>query len=365
VNATLVESTDQSLSQALGIDALEVARRKRLLGFTEADAQVIRQTRDRLPPHLNSIVGGFYEWAESDPVARNILGQEEASPRLKAAMRGYLEDLFEGEYGLAYVERRLRIGLVHRQIGVDTTLYLTAVKRLESHLFRVLHAEVDRADRPALFGALEKLLCFDTTLAFEMYTYHMVTELEGAKARLESYMRGLEARAVELEELVRLDPLTGLFNRRAFMEALRHDLLLARRTNSPLALMYLDVDQFKAINDSLGHQMGDEVLRDLSRILAHAMRETDTVCRYGGDEFVVSLPGTTIGQAREVCERLTERLAMGMDDVGVSIGLAQTGPTDFINEDELIRAADARMYLAKRTHGVSVVDRDPGRVDGG
>lgn len=151
-------------------------------------------------------------------------------------------------------------------------------------------------------------------------------------------------------DLSRTDPLTDLLNRRAFYEEATRMLALCRRMERPVTLAYVDLDHFKAVNDSLGHQAGDEVLRAVSAELRTVLRPSDISARLGGDEFVVLYPGLGPAEAPAALERLREalaaRLAGGTSRVTASVGgiSCANAPADAAT---LIEAADARMYAAK------------------
>lgn len=148
----------------------------------------------------------------------------------------------------------------------------------------------------------------------------------------------------------RTDPLTGLANRRAFVEAAALEVERARRHRRPLSLLYLDCDNFKALNDRLGHVGGDEVLAAVGSAVREAVRVHDTVARLGGDEFGVLLPEIDSGGAVALAERLRNRLRDSPSGHGItfSIGIA-TFLTPPASVDEMILLADNLMYDAKRS----------------
>ena len=154
----------------------------------------------------------------------------------------------------------------------------------------------------------------------------------------------------EVERLADTDGLTGLANRRVFQLALSRELALAQRRGEPCTLILLDVDHFKAVNDTHGHQAGDEVLRRVGLALAETARGTDVAARYGGEEFVVILPACSPGEAVTVAERFRAAVAAGTGQVPVTVsaGVA-TYPHDAADETSLIAAADHALYRAKRT----------------
>jgi len=146
----------------------------------------------------------------------------------------------------------------------------------------------------------------------------------------------------EVQDLARRDPLTGLPNRRALSETLPRDLARARRSRSPLCVAIVDIDRFKAYNDTHGHLAGDEVLRQSAMAWAGTLRAEDTIARFGGEEFLVLLPDTTIEHACEVIERLR---TVTPREQTCSAGLAAW---DFVESaDDLLGRADRALYLAK------------------
>ncbi len=156
----------------------------------------------------------------------------------------------------------------------------------------------------------------------------------------------------ETSHLATTDPLTGVFNRRTFIELAEQELARTRRAGTPLSLMMLDLDHFKRVNDTFGHLTGDQVLVSFTRLIKDCMRRGDLVVRYGGEEFCVLLPATTLSAATALAERI--RAATTASDltgkpfrVTVSIGLtAYTGAANTTLEDLLARA-DQALYRAK------------------
>lgn len=154
----------------------------------------------------------------------------------------------------------------------------------------------------------------------------------------------------KLEQAVR-DPLTGVYNRRYFFEALEKEVRRARRYGSHASLVIFDVDDFKQINDTLGHAAGDDVLRRIAAIVSDVIRETDTFARIGGEEFALLLPQTQQLDALLVAERVRTTIARTdvLPDrrVTVSGGVASC-PLDAMTREDLERKADAALYCAKR-----------------
>ncbi len=158
------------------------------------------------------------------------------------------------------------------------------------------------------------------------------------------------------EHDIRHDTLTGLLNRRALGELLPQAQARSRRHNIGLALLFIDLDGFKAVNDRYGHDAGDEVLRHVAQRLRATVRQNDSVLRLAGDEFMVLLEGQpcTLDDARTVAQKLVAELSRPMElgaatvQIGASIGIASQQPDDTVTPDELVREADTRMYEAKQ-----------------
>jgi diguanylate cyclase (GGDEF)-like protein len=154
----------------------------------------------------------------------------------------------------------------------------------------------------------------------------------------------------QLELLATHDPLTSVLNARAFAQELAHELGRNRRYGRPLALIYLDLDDFKQVNDAHGHATGDAVLRLVADAMRGAVRQADVVGRLGGDEFGVLMPETDAGVAHAAASRLVAGIRTvfrGTPSVTASIGVVAVSGTE-AGTDELLRKADHAMYEAKR-----------------
>jgi len=178
----------------------------------------------------------------------------------------------------------------------------------------------------------------------------------------------LEARVRELEQLATTDPLTGLANQRFFLGQLDRALALARREAWDVAVLFLDLDRFKAVNHRLGHRFGDLLLVEVGRRLKGALRESDTVARLGGDEFAVLLSGPTSAQeAAAAARRVLESFRAGFDadgavlSVSCSVGVSRCSAGGG-SAAELLHNADLAMYRAKDAGGDRFEMFQPGEV---
>ena len=186
-------------------------------------------------------------------------------------------------------------------------------------------------------------------------------DIQELKVRLHAGKRilDLQAELIAAQEALRFrathDPLTGVWNRVAILDMLGRELARSMRERKPLGIVMADLDHFKSINDAYGHLAGDAVLREAADRMVISMRPFDGIGRYGGEEFLVVLPGCNASCARIVAERLRASIAgesMAVSDqtisVTASLGVASSDETQEPNPDWLIQAADAALYRAKR-----------------
>jgi diguanylate cyclase (GGDEF)-like protein len=155
----------------------------------------------------------------------------------------------------------------------------------------------------------------------------------------------------QLWDMAVTDSLTGLYVRRYFMVKLQEEIHRAERYNKVISVIMADLDGFKNINDTFGHDAGDRALEAISYLLKKNIRDVDAIARYGGEEFVILVPDADKDAAFGLAERLREEVAKvkldNMSPITVSLGIA-TFPTDGTDVEDLIRKADAAMYAAKR-----------------
>ncbi len=222
--------------------------------------------------------------------------------------------------------------------------------------------ELDFSDIKELSEILRKEKSRDELFYLKRSVLTMAQELEALIGQLKEEKE-------KLEEIAYKDPLTGLNNRRLFLEEVNRILNLARRHGEPLTIALLDVDNFKRINDEYGHDIGDLVLKKLAEIIEKNVRSTDIAARYGGEEFIIALPRTDENGALLVAERIRQdfkrsKVKVNSLEIGttVSIGIASYKEGDDI--ETIIKKADEALYQAKRTGKDKVViyrEEDQGR----
>jgi len=295
----------------------------------------------RLPDPLQQAVAGSH-----DPERVSVSAAER--PLVECvALSGWIADTWLREdWPEALREARERAGT---RLGLDETQFEHILKAIDAELphlaalFELDHLPPER---------IESLL--DTAKEILMVrNLQVLQEAHDAKQRAEV----LETRTRVLEEKTRRNGLTGMYNRAHLDEAIGEEFRQACEQQWPLSVAFLDLDHFKHINDTYGHQAGDEVLVALSRLLDTQIRRCDIAARYGGEEFVVVLPGVDAAPARSICERIVEQVAAQPFSFGdgksiavtCSIGVATHSPeTAFEGPEALLQAADRALYLAKQ-----------------
>lgn len=284
-----------------------------------------------------------------------------------AARRAALEHvLVENEKIKASVEKA----------ASDLTLVNEALKKdvIPPQVMQQALTRNEDAERGVSQAAVD-LKLVNVTLANEMAERAVIeAELASMKtdlAETRDELLNAEAREREAQEAALSDALTGLPNRASFEQGLDQGLIRATRHGWRLAVLFIDIDDFKTVNDSHGHGLGDQVLVTMAARLRSFFRDEDIVCRWGGDEFVcllmeVQQEDTVVRLAQDLHERISETCAFDGVTLAMeaSIGIAMF-PEDGVTADSLIRNADAAMYAAKGTKTRVVLFREPGEQPAG
>jgi diguanylate cyclase (GGDEF)-like protein len=203
------------------------------------------------------------------------------------------------------------------------------------------------------------------TLMLESQVAKLVKEVDDQSLvdRIFALKGAMNRHKMHLFDLANKDPLMGTYNRRFFDESIGREVERARRYARNLCLLMMDIDHFKSVNDTHGHQKGDDVLRAVAAIVMENTRSNDLVVRYGGEEIAVILPETDVEQAAVVAEKIRRRVELEAEEradipVTISIGIAYYGPATATVES-LIAKADAALYVAKRRGRNRTVSQRP------
>lgn len=230
-----------------------------------------------------------------------------------------------------------------RVFSPEEAVIQTARDFLNDHAFSDALA---REHMAALLNEYEKLF---------RRTMRMAKMGDRMQLRLSNLNETLRCRQEELCCLAATDPLTGLCNRRSFLELAEQERVRSERYGFSMVLLLMDLDNFKRINDDYGHDIGDLVLKHVSRILRDTLRQSDLLARFGGEEFIALLPETSMDGALVIAERLRFHVAEaaiqapgGFLSITISIGAAGFQPCGSMALDVLTKRADEALYVSKK-----------------
>lgn len=239
-----------------------------------------------------------------------------------------------------------QLGLAQGDLDLDRFIYQRKVKTDHALLYQIVAG-----------ATLTLLLVSAIALRFAHLSRRLRLEV-GRRREAEQQLLQSNQR---LEELANTDRLTGQWTRRKFEEVTQQAIASAERYGEPLSLIFLDLDHFKQINDEHGHDVGDQVLSALAQRLKAQLRKADSLCRWGGEEFVILMPHTNLSHACEIAEKLRERIAAAplhaQLRVTASFGVSQWQPGQSLSQ--LVDSADRLLYRAKQ-HGRNRVECAPG-----
>ncbi len=336
------------LCDQFGFDAGWRSAQLKLIGLEEESRDTVRQLhREVLTAEASrDIVDRFYQRLLDDGRARALLESYDVN-RLKVTQAAYLTDFGVDYRDAVYFETRARVGIAHARVGLPLALYLSAFGVMQTLILETLTQRVSDPERyHALCRLVLKLTTLDIAVATEVYHRASVLELDRS-------VKHLQLEQSLLRTQLQQDALTGVSSRTSLLAELEGAISRAAKTGQPLCIIMADLDNFKDINDTHGHMVGDKVLSEVGARIRAALREFDLVGRYGGEEFVVVLENTSRHTARQVAERIRKRIAGSPIKVGnlqlhltISQGLAVRAEGDDLHT--LLQRADDAMYEAKR-----------------
>lgn len=316
--------------------------------------------------HVNKIKLQLSEEGLADDYHRLLSGMTSLAELLTEIFNTVQHDKIKIEHYLQHISRELQ----HLDEGINTSGILHHEKQLaEEHIKSKVEMEVMEMENS--MTTLVDLGDFKATVQKTMKTIrgHMESFKESEEQRnqqadkniselgqklklMEQQCEELKQQVLEKHQQALSDSLTGLRNRLAYEEAIQYELERFKRYGRPVALIMLDLDKFKNINDTLGHGVGDKVLQYVARILAKNIRNVDFLARYGGEEFVIILPELGLQEAKKVAEKICKAVQANKLNVdGKAVNVTISGGIARVRQDDtsesLFERADTALYLAK------------------
>lgn len=342
----------QSLSEQ------EINSHKALINFGEDDVKLLKAHASIVEAQLDKIVDQFYEYQMSIPEVKAVISIDDRLDRLKQTMKSYIRELFSGDYGVDYVNRRLEVGKAHENLGVSARYYLSAAYQLENLLRATIDNKTDAANAP-LRTALHKVMHFDIQVIMDTFIESLMSKVRVAQDELEDYAESLEEvvteRTRQLHELSRKDELTELVNRDGMLENLRRELANAARYKESISFVCFTLNGYQQLVGKKGQAIGNVVLNQIGHDIKSQIREADIPCRIADNEFCIIMPRTLTNEAEAISKRLIEMFEKdNQHKLSFSMGISTTGPDKILEATDFIKQVEDRMQNAGQETGFAI-----------
>lgn len=303
------------------------------LALIDPDGQTVRARWARSDSPTIRIHAGYSARLDGSSLQEVIRTMR---PRILSDLEGYLREHPASDSTRRIVEEGMRSSLTCPLVVTARPVGFLFFSSMKPGAYNDIHAGLFQQIAGQVSSIVEKGRLYQTVFELNQELLRSNAELQAANATILQIMNA--------------DPLTGLLNRRGFFDIMRKALSLSKRARLPLSLVMVDLDRFKEVNDRYGHLAGDELLTATAQLLVRCSRQEDSVCRFGGEEFLVLLPNTALENATLFCERVRQsvlQLSTPVPNRTASLGVTELNETD--TPDSLIARADRAMYRAKET----------------
>lgn len=321
-----------------------------LLELSKHDQSIANEMHSLIvEPNVDRIVDEFYSFMQKQAEFVALITKRRVDIfHLKTSQKDYLLTLGLDFMSEEYFDKRLRIGIAHAWNNVPLCQYLGGYRLILQLLVSAVPRDRDKQDwYDEMLSFLFKIISLDMLLASE--TYH-----EAQLLALEENLTSLRHKENRLKQEVSTDELTKLASRAHAMDILSKQLEKSVDSNKPLSVIMADLDHFKKVNDTYGHQVGDQILLGVASRMKSCVRNIDIIGRYGGEEMIIVLPNADSNSAQHVAERIRNNIASSPFSIGgnkidmtISEGIASLDSADDSPEN-LIKRADTALYTAKR-----------------
>lgn len=329
-----------------GFDGQQRQRRLDQLSLDTSDQQRMMEIQQRIiEPHHQQVMDDFYAYIQKYPDLQMYIMNTQHLVRLKKTQTEYLLSLGRDFASAGYFEYRLRVGVAHARIEMPMSSYIVAYSKMQELLCEYM---VQANMSSHYFRSLNNILLLDMSLATDAYNLSQFSWMSES-------IHQLQDEQTRLTNQLMHDTLTNAYTRAYILEQLEKRLSeFSRDTHKLLAVALIDLDNFKDINDTYGHQIGDYVLQEFAHTVMNMIRRQDYFGRYGGEEFLLTLVDLDNDRAFELAERIRVVLAQktyhtskGQLHITASLGLTVAQPGE--SSKTIIERADKALYEAKNS----------------
>ena len=344
-------ATRETLFDVLNTSEEGVLARLNQLGFTSEDTGILQELGQNLEPFKLEIAEALFEYTKSC-LSQMHLGSDVDFEKIQLGQALYFETLTSGNYGRTYLDSRIKVGLMHQELGLKPEWYLFSVNKYVSllvpYIMRMSDHDVLRTER--CMDALRKIVFFDIGIALDAYFY--ADKLAINKIALEH-----NHNKEKLNFHKNYDALTGLPNRAMLRHHLARVVQYTGKMANSVALIQLGIDHFRMVNEVAGVSFGDQILKSIGGRLRERLHSDDMVTYYGGDTFIIVIknigkPAILSTICQRICDIIREPFQTGERQMllSCSMGVALY-PNDCANLDDLFKFADRAYCVAKEKGG--------------
>lgn len=332
----------------------------------QADPLIRAKAAEIALAHAHYLSIEFYRIVRIDPHAEEFLSNEQVERQLKSAMERWIINVLSAQ--VDDVERLIQIqhtvAEVHARIGIPVEIVEMGFRVLKKILYPVIFSsDYSAAEKLQVYHfsinsidiameVMTRAFTFsDSSASKEDENYRIFSLLENAEEEKERQIASILSWEIDIIYKILL---TKLLNRRFLPTIFKREIAHANRTGTPLSVLIIDVDKFKEINDTWGHNTGDEILRKVSQAFYDNVRSSDYVFRYGGDEFIIVLTEASENETLRTAERIRSRVektklkAANGEDIALSLSIGAAMFNGHPDYERLIQIADEALYIAKR-----------------
>jgi len=339
---------EYKLCDKYGFNITQRKLRVAMMGLSNNDHILIETLHHKIiQPFAEQIVADFYKVLLSFPEIKAFMERHAKIERLKVTQVLHLKTYGINFSSPEYFEERLQVGRVHAQIGLPISYYEMAFRILNETLLDYMfkHISMNGSKYLEMIKLILNVTALDMSLAIEIYHNKKVNEMTNSIDAL------IDERQL-LSSKVDLDELTQVASRARVLDCLYSNLKKSKNHSSCFSIAMIDLDHFKSVNDKHGHLGGDHVLKSVAQRMKSVLRNDDVLGRYGGEEFLLILPGADLNTANQVAERVCNCVSVEPFNykdyaipITVSVGLAVWHLDD--SGESLLGRADRALYQAK------------------